>query len=89
MGIRRNESALNQAVDQLEFWNRYVSQREFHTTGGWEFQNKLLVARLMAVAAQRRTESRGVHSRSDYPDTDPAQAAHTAIRSDLPDHGSR
>jgi len=83
VGIRRNESALNQAVDQLEFWNRYVSQREFNTKSGWEFQNKLLVARLMAVAALRRTESRGVHSRSDYPATDPAQATHTAMHSEF------
>lgn len=81
VGIRRKAEALDQAVRQLEFWNRYVSQREFHTTEGWEFQNKLLVARLMAAAAQSRTESRGVHSRTDFPQTDPAQARHTTISS--------
>ena len=81
VGIRRKAEALDQAVRQLEFWNRYVSQREFHTTEGWEFQNNLLVARLMAAAAQSRTESRGVHSRTDFPQTDPAQARHTTISS--------
>lgn len=81
VGIRRNAEGLDQAVRQLEFWNRYVSQREFDTTDGWEFQNKLLVARLMAAAALSRTESRGVHSRTDFPETDAAQAGHTAISS--------
>ena len=81
VGIRRKAEALDQAVRQLEFWNRFVSQREFHTTEGWEFQNKLLVARLMAAAAQSRTESRGVHSRTDFPQADPTQARHTTISS--------
>lgn len=79
VGIRRTASGLEQAGKQLDFWNHYVSQREFDTTQGWEFQNKLLVARLMAVAAQSRTESRGVHSRGDFPETDPEQARHTII----------
>jgi L-aspartate oxidase len=81
VGIRRSGDGLEQAIQQLEFWNRYVSQREFHTTQGWEFQNQLLVARLMSAAAQSRTESRGVHSRSDFPETDPEQARHLMIES--------
>lgn len=81
VGIRRNGDGLQQAIQQLDFWNRYVSQREFSTTQGWEFQNQLLVARLMAAAALRRTESRGVHSRLDFPATDPGQARHLVVSS--------
>lgn len=36
-------------------------------------------ARIVAAAALARTESRGCHHRSDYPDTDPAQAVSRTI----------
>ena len=59
----------------------YVGPREFSQTKGWELQNMLLAAQLMIRAAMARQESRGVHARSDYPQTDPAQAEHIGIRS--------
>ncbi len=79
VGIQRNADELKIANDQVEFWDRYVSTREFHEPRGWELQNLLLVAQLMVAAATERTESRGVHSRSDYPETDASQAEHIAI----------
>ena len=79
VGISREESGMRQALQQLEFWDRYVSRREFSETRGWELQNQLLVARLVAMTAMNRTESRGVHLRSDCPDTDPQQAQHIEI----------
>lgn len=69
VGITRNADGLQQAVKQLEFWDRYVSQLEFPGPQGWELQNQLLVARMMAAAASERRESRGVHCRSDFPET--------------------
>ena len=39
-------------------------------TAGWEIQNMLTVCALVATAAYTRTESRGVHHRTDYPDRD-------------------
>ena len=42
----------------------------FDKQQGWECQNMLTVARTMAAAALARNESRGVHFRSDFPQTD-------------------
>ena len=67
VGIRRDEEGLAAAAEQVEFWDRYVSLREFHTVEGWELQNMLLVAKLMIQSARARQESRGVHFRSDFP----------------------
>ncbi|MGX7725711.1 L-aspartate oxidase [Rhodococcus sp. 5G237] len=41
-----------------------------------------VTARALLLAAQRRTESRGCHTRSDHPDTDPAQAHSLELRLD-------
>ena len=44
----------------------------------------IILVALMAAAALSRTESRGVHARSDFPDTDPAQTRHTVISLEVP-----
>ena len=54
----------------MEHWCKYVLAHEFATTEGWELQNMLTVARLMIWSALQRTESRGVHYRSDCPQRD-------------------
>jgi L-aspartate oxidase len=40
--------------------------------GGAELANLVVVARAILLAAGARTESRGAHTRADFPDTDPA-----------------
>ncbi len=82
VGIQRTAEGLNAAADQVNFWDRYVSAREFFDPQGWELQNMLLVARLIIAAAIERTESRGVHYRSDFPETDSQQANHISIVSE-------
>lgn len=47
---------------------------------GWEVQNMLTVAYLVAELALRRTETRGVHYRLDFPDTDPHWARRQTLR---------
>ena len=58
------------AGDIIEFWQRYVMDKVFDSPYGWECQNMLTVSLLMAQAARKRKESRGVHYRTDYPDRD-------------------
>jgi L-aspartate oxidase len=81
VGIRRDEAGLKQAAEQVDFWDRYVGARDFNTVAGWELQNMLLVARLMIASALARTESRGVHFRSDYPAPSHEQLGHVTVRS--------
>jgi L-aspartate oxidase len=39
-------------------------------------------ARAVAIAALARIETRGCHHRSDFPDTDPAQAVPVSVHAD-------
>ncbi|WP_339732845.1 L-aspartate oxidase [uncultured Gimesia sp.] len=81
VGITRSEESLQNAKDKVDFWSRYVVDREFKTLSGWELQNMLLVAQLMITSAIERKESRGVHYRSDFADTDPAYQKHISVLS--------
>lgn len=79
VGITRSADSLQNAKEKVDFWNRYVVNREFKTLSGWELQNMLLVSQLMIASAIERRESRGVHFRSDYPETDPAFQKHISV----------
>ena len=70
VGINRKARPLVETQEIIRFWQRYVMDKIFDGPAGWECQNMLTVCLLMAQAAQMRQESRGVHFRSDYPDTD-------------------
>jgi succinate dehydrogenase / fumarate reductase, flavoprotein subunit len=78
VGIYREEADLEEALRELaELRRRWRSVR---VTGGrtfnpgwhlvFELGNLLTVAEAIARSARQRTESRGAHSRLDYPDTD-------------------
>jgi L-aspartate oxidase len=71
-GVRRNGPQLSDAAQTIRRWCSYVLSRQFHDPEGWELQNMLTVASLMVEAALARTESRGVHLRTDFPQTDDA-----------------
>ena len=73
VGIERARDGLIEAEQNIDFWSSYVMVKEFHFRSGWELQNMLTVSRLVASAARQRHESRGVHYRSDFPDTDDAR----------------
>jgi L-aspartate oxidase len=80
VGITRDAGGLAEAAEQVDFWCRYALNEVFHDPSGWTTQNMLSVARLMIAAAAIREESRGVHTRSDFPSTDPAWAHSIPLR---------
>jgi L-aspartate oxidase len=67
VGIERNAAGLKAALEQISFWSQYVLDRSFDRPEGWELQNMLFAARLVAESALERTESRGTHLREDFP----------------------
>jgi len=73
VGITRKAKPLKETQEIIGFWQRYVMDKVFDSPQGWECQNMLTVCQLMARSAQIRQESRGVHFRSDFPQTDDEQ----------------
>ncbi|MCA9182703.1 MAG: FAD-binding protein, partial [Planctomycetales bacterium] len=70
VGVQRRADQLTEALQQIQGFSKYVLPHVFDNAEGWELQNLLTVAHLVAEAALARTESRGVHMRTDFPDTD-------------------
>jgi L-aspartate oxidase len=80
VGIVRNGDHLAETLEIISFWSHYVLDKEFYDPSGWEVQNMLTVGYLTSRCAQKRTETRGVHYRADYPETDDAWRRHQAVR---------
>jgi L-aspartate oxidase len=80
VGITRDKKGLTEAADQVDFWCRYALNHVFDSPTGWTLQNMLTVARLMIATASEREESRGVHTRRDFPKTEPGWAHHIALK---------
>lgn len=79
VGIYRSEKGMREAIEKVKtlqerFKNVRVSDtgRIFNTEllNAWELGNMLEVAEVVAECALNRKESRGGHSREDYPDRD-------------------
>jgi len=67
-GIVRLGERLAETREILEFWGHYTLDKSFDDVAGWEVQNILTVARLVAMCALERSESIGVHYREDAAD---------------------
>lgn len=89
VGIYRNEKDMQSALEKVRelkerFKNVGVTDtgKIFNTEllNAWELGNLLDIAEVVAVSALNRKESRGGHSREDYPDRDDANwLKHTLI----------
>ncbi len=75
VSIFRNRESLTKATDLINEMMPYLEQ-ELPGTKGIEFKNVLTAAMLICRAALLRTESRGGHFRSDFPETDPTWLKH-------------
>ncbi len=60
-GISRTRTKLADACDMFDLWGRYTLDKVFDTPDGWEVQNLLYTARLIARAALNRPASVGTH----------------------------
>jgi L-aspartate oxidase len=78
VGIVRSGDRLRETGEILDFWGHYTLDKTFDDAAGWEMQNKLTVARIIAMCALARSESIGVHYRRDA-SSDAAGNYHTTI----------
>ncbi len=78
-GVMRNESQLAMALGALGSLARSASPDVEASRASWEATNLLTLASAIVSAALARTESRGCHRRSDYPDTDEAWVRHLDV----------
>jgi succinate dehydrogenase / fumarate reductase flavoprotein subunit len=79
VGIIRTETELKQALDEIDGFRERAARvsveghRQFNP--GWhlalDLRSMLAVSECIARAALERRESRGGHTRDDYPGTDP------------------
>jgi len=79
VGITRRGELLRETCDILDFWAHYTLDKTLDDPAGWEVQNQLTVARLIASSAWERSESLGVHYRDNGPEAAPTPAYHVAV----------
>jgi succinate dehydrogenase flavoprotein subunit len=90
VGPFRTATRLERALAAIDDLGRALGTRPFGGAVGFDMQridwfdlrNMLLVARTVALAALRRTESRGAHQREDCPGMMPAWRANQVVRLD-------
>lgn len=80
VGIARRGERLAETIDIVAFWGQYMLDKEFNEPAGWEVQNMLTAAYGISECALRRTETRGVHYREDFPQTDENWRRHQMVR---------
>ena len=69
-GIERTGDRLFETNDILAFWAHYSLDKTFNDPEGWELQNQLTTAALIAMSALERDDCIGVHYRTDAPALD-------------------
>ena len=79
VGIYRTEKGMKVAIEKIQEWKQRYKQVKVQDTGrifntellnAWELGNMIEVAEVVAECALNRQESRGGHSREDFPNRD-------------------
>ncbi len=81
-GVLRAGSRIEYLLDMLDFWSRYSLDKIFDDPEGWETQNQIAAATLVARAARWRCETRGTHAREEFPEARAEFACRAAWRRD-------
>ena len=74
MGLVRSRGRLDRAVTRLaemREWSNDLYRRSTPSSDLVELRNIALAGLIMAMSARAREESRGLHTRLDFPETDP------------------
>jgi len=79
LGVERNAEGMLEAREKIGFWQRVVQDLAEPSLRSWTLINMLTLARLTAISALSREESRGVHYRSDFPEAREEFMAHTVL----------
>jgi L-aspartate oxidase len=79
MGIIRDGPSLADALKRIAFWTGALRELAPPERRAFELINMLTVARLATISAQARPESRGVHYRSDFPETEQRLQVNTVL----------
>ena len=90
VGVLRTGAGLASALDRIRALRLRLEVTPVPGEGPYplarqdwfDLRGGLMAAESIALAALRRTESRGAHQREDYPDTDPGQARSQRVRLD-------
>jgi len=73
-GVLRDAASLDQVAHDLARLTRAADTLRPEDPAAWEVHDLLTVAHVLGAAARRRTESRGTHTRRDFPARDDALA---------------
>lgn len=82
VGVVRDEQSLAAAADVLDTVAAKIAPSDAPTRAAWEATNVLTVAAAVVAAATARTESRGCHRRSDFPEPLDAWLRHLDVQPD-------
>ena len=80
MGVERTGDGLVEAQEKLSFWAKVVRELAPKEGRTVELLNMLTFAHLSTSSALSREESRGVHHRDDYPESDESCRYHSLLR---------
>jgi L-aspartate oxidase len=87
VGVLRDQRSLDLAAAALEEVLEHSCGSQTHADReSWEATNLLTVASAVVAAAALRTESRGCHRRTDFPDPAEAWLSHLDVRMDAEGH---
>lgn len=79
-GVKRSAELLTEGLETLHQWGRYTFRGEQEDTHGWDLQNMLTVAMMVMQGALLREETRGGHTRTEFPERRPEWRKHITFQ---------